>query len=88
MQSESSLSNFAEAKSILEVKLQWSRKADFRGASLNDRIASANVEFNYSTEKKVQLNFQLNDQKRPITPVFIVVSEKQKNSTEIPVELQ
>ena len=32
-QSESSLSNFAEAKSILEVKLQRSRKADFRGAA-------------------------------------------------------
>lgn len=62
----------------MSINMSKIAQSRFSRRNLNDRIASANVEFNYSTEKKVQLNFQLNDQKRPITPVFIVVSEKTK----------
>ena len=86
MQSESSLSNFAEVQPIFEAKLQWTlAKLDLSVL----RFASANVEFYYSTEKKSSVEFSVERPKTAYnTCVYRSFRKNKKNSTEIPVELQ
>ena len=75
-----------KAKTRFQALLSRSR---FSRRSLNDRIASANVEFNYSTEKKSSVEFSVERPKTAYnTCVYRSFRKNKKNSTEIPVELQ
>ena len=51
-------------------------------SSPRDWIASAKVEFDCSTDKIIKNSTQSNRAKKSISPVFIVVSRRKKNSTD------
>ena len=74
---------------IMSINMSKIAQSRFSRRNLNDRIASANVEFNYSTEKKSSVEFSVERPKTAYnTCVYRSFRKNKKNSTEIPVELQ